>query len=101
MEQWTNQRRKTMGNIYIPGGDDSCGGNCGGNCGGGCGGIPVIGGARELFRPGDMIKMKLTDEVVMVLKAEADDPITYIVRTKTYQMVQLFEFEVEAIEESE
>ena len=78
--------------IFFPG--------CGGNCDGG--GIPLIGGSSDadiLFKQGDIVVSKLTGEKLMVLKSEPDQPITYVVRTGTYQMVQVFEFEIQALNE--
>jgi hypothetical protein len=90
--------------IYVPGVPDECENDCGSRCGGGCGGgaIPIVGSDNDvdvLFRPGDFVKSKLTKDKLMVLKVEPDSPVTYIVRTNTYQMAQMFEFELEALDE--
>lgn len=79
-----------------------CGDDCDESCRGNCGAIPIIGATNDddmLFKPGAMVMSKLTGEKLMVLKTEPDCPVTYIVRTKEYQMVQMFEFEIVGLEE--
>lgn len=49
-----------------------------------------------LFKPGTMVISKLTGDRLMVLKAEPDNPVSYVCRTPKYEMVRIFDFELEA-----
>ena len=81
------------------GDDDGCGSGCG-DCGGACNTSRLIQNPIEdidedlLFKPGTMVRSKLTGEELMILKAEPDSPVSYLCRTPKYEMIRMFDFEL-------
>lgn len=76
--------------------DNGCCSNC--NECGGCSSIPLSGIADDseiLFKVGDIVRSKLTGDKLMVLGVEKNTPVSYIVRTNTYETVMLLDFEIE------
>jgi hypothetical protein len=83
--------------------DESCGG-CG-QCGG-CGNPQtqsVQGNEESMFAPGTVVMSKLTGQKLMVLESGQNKmgSMMYVVRSYDYQAHQLFDFEVEALEEEQ
>lgn len=71
--------------------DDNCG-NCSGNCGKSV--FRDLSEGDDHFKPGDIVASKLTGDAVMIIKYEPDNPPSYVVRTKNYEMTRLFVFEL-------
>ena len=67
------------------------------HCGDGCNGchtqVPCV-NEDDLFRPGMIVESVFTGEQLMVIKAEPDNPVSYVCRTKKLEMVRMFEFEL-------
>ena len=71
--------------------EEECSGGCEG-CGG-C--LPQPTNDDSALTPGTFVVSKLTGQKLMLIKAEPENPPSYIVRTRDYQLVRLFDFELE------
>lgn len=68
--------------------------HCGCQDCGGCMPVNPIASDAELFQPGTIVESKFTGEQLMVIKAEADVPVSYVCRTFKLEMVRMFDFEL-------